>query len=334
MSGWGILENIISDIIFLLLAILVSWLWVSITHRRQLQNFFGVNKVKRLCIYLSHINVSMGGSTGTDKRMFSYTGEAVVYGEMQAANRIRNLFSFIIPKLTEASKTIGKLLLSDVDINLDISPDDQSKLETQASFIALGSPAYNTASSYIESFEKGIVKFQIGFEKSSELKDNTVPSASGSSSSLDDRQYGHYVISPGYPIIPSGEGLQIDDIARGTANPYDPRFASLIAQANPNIKREIDNTKISAIIIKGISPITDTTYGFIERINEPNTDRTLFYVAGLSEFGTKGAANYLASHWFDIYKKYKKTQPFFIMLSFNDSDSLKASIIFERSLSN
>jgi hypothetical protein len=335
MSGWGILENLTSDIIFLLLAILVGWLWVSITHRRQLQNFFGVNKTKRLCIYLSHINVLKYGSTGIDEKMFSYTGEAVDYGEMQAANRIRNLFSSIIPKLTEASKTIGKLLLSDIEINLDISPDEQSKLETQASFIALGSPAYNTASSYIESFEKGIVKFQIGYEKSSESEDNTVHSASGSSISLEDRQHGHYAISPGYPpITPSGEGLQIDDIARGTANPYDPRYASLIAQAtqaNPNINREIDKTIITAITIKGIPPITDTTYGFIERIKEPITDRMLFYVAGLSEFGTKAAANYLASHWFDLYKKCKKAEAFFIMLSFNDSDPSKASIIFPQS---
>lgn len=334
MSGWGILENLFSDIIFLILAILVSWLWVILSHRRQLQKFFGVTKTKRLVIYLSLINVTMFGSTGIDKRKFSYTGKAVDYGEMQIANQIRNLFSFIVPKLTEASKTIGKLLLSDIDVNLDISPSDQSKLETQAPFVSLGSPAYNTASSYIETIEKGIVKFQIGFEKKTELKDIASPTSLGSVSSfLDDKQ--HYIISPGLPVIPSGIVSSAYDLhlASGTASAFDQRFTPENAPAIQRNSPETDETKTSAIIVKGISPILDTTYGFIERIKEPISERVLFYVAGLSELGTTGAANYLATQWNKLYKKYK-TKPFLIMLSFNTSDFSKWSIIFENELPN
>jgi hypothetical protein len=260
MSGWGILEGLLANFIFFLIPAMAGIIWVFFTHRRQLINFFGVSKVKRLGIYLSRIQVTKYGSTGIDKRNYSYTGEAVDYGEMQTANQIRNLFNFIIPKLTEASKTIGKLLLSDIDVNVDISPDDQSKLEIQAPFISLGSPVYNTASSYIETIEKGIVKFQIGSEKLTELRDNASPSSLSSLTTIDDKQ--HYIVSPGLPpIIPSGIVSSAYDLhlASGTASAADQRF---IPESTPAIQRntpKTDETKPSAIIVKGISPITDTT---------------------------------------------------------------------------
>src|SRR3989304_5690384 len=93
MTLWGILENIASDILFILLAIFLAWVWTQLTQRRGLQDFFSVSKAKRLVIYLSRLDVLPFGAIGASGRKFSYQGEAVAYGEMQGANQIRQLFS-------------------------------------------------------------------------------------------------------------------------------------------------------------------------------------------------------------------------------------------------
>jgi hypothetical protein len=329
MSLTGILENVISDMVFIALAIIVAWLWIFFTQRRGLQAFFNVSDHKRLIVYLSNINVLAFGATGISGRKYSYQGNSVAYGEMEAATHVKSVFSFIIPKLAESSETIGRLFLSDVEVKLLVSPMNKNEIDSQAPFIALGSPAYNVASTIIEQTNLNTVRFSLGSMKLSELQDDSSSILPTVESSSDTNIYGASHLRTTHP--PSG-----------TASfPYDENEKSIDENAKyfvteqPNSKASKNNSgtgESSSILVDGIPPITDTTFGFVERIKDPESNRSLFYVAGLSEFATTSAAYFLMSQWRNLYRKYKSDKSFIVMVRFDASDRKKWTVVFEREI--
>ncbi len=91
-----------------------------------------------------------------------------------------------------------------------------------------------------------------------------------------------------------------------------------------------DLTTTGAIKVSGLSPITDTAYGFVERVVDRANNRPVFYAAGLSELGTVGAAYYLAIHWPRLWRKYKSKDNFLVMLKIDARDPTLATVIFEK----
>lgn len=85
----------------------------------------------------------------------------------------------------------------------------------------------------------------------------------------------------------------------------------------------------AAIHVENIPPITDTTYGFVERIIDREHRRNIFYAAGLSELGTAGAANFLATEWARLNGEFGNARPFLIMLRFDQTDFRRWTIVFE-----
>ncbi len=83
-----------------------------------------------------------------------------------------------------------------------------------------------------------------------------------------------------------------------------------------------------AINVQGIAPITDTTYGFVERI--VSGGRSFFYCAGRSELSTVGAAYYLTANWSRLADQYKDDCNFLVMLKIDPSDHARATVIFQR----
>ena len=150
MTCLGILENLISDVLFVLGAILLGWAIYFVTRHTRLIRFFGVTESRRLTIYLSNLRVRTGGAIGIDGQPRSYQGSAVTFGEMQCANRFRDLFRYPLPSIADKPGILSKLLISDVQVELFRSPLTQEELERAASIITLGSPAYNVASRFVE----------------------------------------------------------------------------------------------------------------------------------------------------------------------------------------
>jgi len=92
---------------------------------------------------------------------------------------------------------------------------------------------------------------------------------------------------------------------------------------------------MTCIQIKNYSKIiSDGANGFIQKlvINNNNNHRCLFYVAGLAELGTIGAAHYLVDNWNVLQKKYKDNESFIILLRFSTSDYKNYTIDFERKI--
>jgi hypothetical protein len=55
MTFEGILENLVSDVLFLVIAIVGGWLLYKITYRSRLLKFFGIHKSRRITVYLSNL---------------------------------------------------------------------------------------------------------------------------------------------------------------------------------------------------------------------------------------------------------------------------------------
>lgn len=308
MTWSGIFENILSDIIFLLLGIVLTGIWLHFSYRKKLFKFFGLDDSKKLIIFLSNLQILPFGSVGMSGRKYSYQGNAVIYQEMLLANEIRNLFLFIIPPLANLSKKIGQIIFSDVEVLLKTSPNQVSDIDNQNTILSFGSPAYNKASEYIESLDINKIQFTTGSITISALQ-RSYPGIRPSvmSSSTDQGIY---------------EPASLSN--NGTMDDY------LIDQ---NGHEETKKPKISFLD----KEYGDLTIGIVEKLFDSRNHQTLFYVAGLSEHATIGAANYLKSHWYALNKKYKNNTSFLIVLKFNENDykscELKEEILI-RHLSN
>ncbi len=288
----GVLENLISEFIFILILIFLGWFFLRITRQRTLHRFFLTNKNKRVSIYLSNLQVIPFGAIGIDGMTMSYQGTAADYGEMESANKIRDLFSLVVPSITDEPGFLDRVLLSDVKVQLTVSPLDPEDLEAESSVISFGSGAFNTMSKFIEDELEPLASFRYGIlkEEDSHIYTQTQrPTAFSTDSEV-------HIISPSGVGIPSS--------------------------------RPDDEDITSAIIVEGIPPIEDPTYGFVERIYDEEAERFVFFIAGLSVFSTVGAAYYLVSQWTQLDRKYKNREHFMVLLKFEENR--RYSIIMER----
>jgi hypothetical protein len=87
---------------------------------------------------------------------------------------------------------------------------------------------------------------------------------------------------------------------------------------------------ITSIKVWDMEPVRDETVGFIERIVDKEEGRTLFYIAGLSEAGTIGAAHFLRTEWAHLHRRYGEKSGFVILLRFDEEDHTRWSVLFER----
>ena len=308
MTGLGIIENLLSDALFILLILILGWLWVHFTRRTQLHAFFGVSGSRRIVIYLSNIRVLTFGAVGLSGQKMSYQGSTVAHGEMLAANRIRDLFSFIIPSASEGPTFLSRLLFSDVLVQVLLSPLDAHDVDAQAPLISLGSPAYSAASLFIETNTPGGARFRFGVLRSKEV-DASPPFAIHPVAGSTDTEV---------HILPYRGGT----VSMPSASPSLP--------ADPKHEEE----KPSAILVRGVPDITGTNYAFVQRTFDASNGRPLFYVAGLSEAATASAAQFLASHWQYLRRRHGASASFLTMLTFEPPDFRKWSVVFEREISN
>lgn len=99
---------------------------------------------------------------------------------------------------------------------------------------------------------------------------------------------------------------------------------SQVRMANGNTEIDIDN----------VPNFTSGEDGFIQRVikNADGIRKSSFYVAGLSERGTIGAANYLAKNWRQLKKKFDDNESFIVLLKFPSSNIDQYSIVLERKI--
>ena len=150
-------QNIASNLLTIL--IIDLWLIHFFTRRARLLAFFGLKGQKRLVLYLSNVQVQQGGSVGVDGQPRSYAGTAIPDNEAVLIPIFQRVFNFVVPGLAEQLGVLKWFLISDVAVEAVASPENVAQVEREAAFIAVGSPAYNSASLRVEQALNPLARF-------------------------------------------------------------------------------------------------------------------------------------------------------------------------------
>lgn len=108
------------------------------------------------------------------------------------------------------------------------------------------------------------------------------------------------------------------------------KVSEFIENHHDSIMRFVNDN--SEIQVTNLPNLTDGEIGLIQRIavQQDGVNRSLFYVAGLAEHGTVGAANYLLNNWKLLRKKYRDDESFIISVRFPINNIANYTIDFER----
>jgi hypothetical protein len=153
-------QNVTSNFITLLIIVVAGWLVHRLTTRVRLLTFCGVKDRKRVLLYLSSVRVMPGGSVGVDGQPRSYEDTAIPENEARLIPLFQRLFNFLVPGFESQPGRLKWLTMSDVAVDAVPSPPDDGDVERSSSFIAVGSPAYNSASLHIERAFTPIARFK------------------------------------------------------------------------------------------------------------------------------------------------------------------------------
>jgi hypothetical protein len=148
--------NLVAALIWVLLVAAAVGLWYT-TRRRKLLKFFGLQNHRRVVIYASRLDVVSGGSLRLDRSGGSFQAIATPEYEVNLIAAIKVFFD----RSARFLKWQGTPLLSWADINVEavVSPPAPDQIEPRDTFIAIGSPGYNSASQAIEADFAAIVRF-------------------------------------------------------------------------------------------------------------------------------------------------------------------------------
>ncbi|MES1189504.1 MAG: hypothetical protein ABUS47_00360 [Steroidobacter sp.] len=150
-------QNITSNLLTVMILVVLAWLVHVVTRRNRLLALFGIKDNKRLVLYLSNVNVL--GSSGVDGRTRSFREPAIPVTEVALIQLYQRLFNVIVPALSDQPGLLKWLLVSDVTVDVQAAPPHTLAVENTASLVAVGSPAYNSASLKVEQSFHPLAKF-------------------------------------------------------------------------------------------------------------------------------------------------------------------------------
>jgi hypothetical protein len=161
VQNWleSIAQNLVAEFLFLSILLALGWLLYRVAHRRPLLSFFDITRRKRLIVYLSNLSIQEGGAVGVDQRPRRFAESALPAYETDLIPWLQRLFNYVVPGTSEQPGFLKWLQLSDVAVEFAPSPFDESAIESESTFIAVGSPGYNRASSYVEHSLHSIGRF-------------------------------------------------------------------------------------------------------------------------------------------------------------------------------
>ena len=320
MTWWGILENIVGSVLYTAILVVVGLCIVRITQRVRLLRFFGARDGRRIVIYLSNLRVIEGGAVGIDGRRRSYQGSAVPFLEMLVAGRLRDLFNHPIPSLADGPSFVERLLISDVEVDLIHSPLSIEDVERSSPFISLGSPAYSSASALIEARLDSQITIHLG-RRPGRVAPSVSPPPGDTPAQR--RRWGSTEVTSSASA--TGSAVEwMSSATMGTASTIDIGSAGAA----------LANADEASLRVRGVPGLlADPALGFLERVVERQDagTRFAFYVGGISEVATAGAAHFLAARWRQLERKYHGNAPFLVVLRIESDDYRRWSIVFERS---
>lgn len=151
----SVIANVIANLItaFILAVLGVStYIILFITERQQLLRFLGItNKLPRLRVYLSRMEIKPGGTVGFEPLTYGYAGPSISKIEYEGALLVRNLVSSrplaILPKRIRGWLSQQYVTLITIDPTIDVSPQTMDEVSFD-NLVLLGSNVYNLVSKH------------------------------------------------------------------------------------------------------------------------------------------------------------------------------------------
>ena len=161
LQNWfeNLAQSLAAEFLFLLILLGLGWVLYRLTRRGPLLSFFGIKRPRRLFVYLSNLSIQRGGALGVDGLPRSFGESALPAYEAALIPWLQRLFNYVVPGTNEQPGFLKWLQLSDVAVEFVPSPFNEAEIERDSTFIAVGSPGYNRASSYVEDSFHSIGRF-------------------------------------------------------------------------------------------------------------------------------------------------------------------------------
>jgi len=152
-------QNVVSEFIALVILLILGWSVHKFTHRSQLLRFFRVADSKRVVVYLSNLSIPKGGAIDIDGIPRSFQESAVPAYETRLPALFQRLFNFIVPGADSLPGFLKSILVSDVSVEILVSPLSENEVERDVTLITFGGPGYNIVSRRIEQTFHSFGKF-------------------------------------------------------------------------------------------------------------------------------------------------------------------------------
>jgi len=158
--GWyPYFVNIASNLLTLVIVGLVGWVVFVGTRRRQLRRFFGLDRSRKLRVYVSRLYIQSGTSLGVDGIRRSFDGSAVTVYEAELIAKIQQFFDSVNPGFRQRWRPLRFLRWKDFDIQVIPSPTSKNEVHWDDPILITGSPGYNAASRAAEEDLRSIGRF-------------------------------------------------------------------------------------------------------------------------------------------------------------------------------
>ena len=148
--GNGYFQNVASNYITIVIAIIVGAVIYQFSRRRSLLSFFGCSKTRRIRLYLSNLYIPPFAATDPSGLPRSFEGSAIPGYELPFVPAIFRLFLAPVPGLSDQPGWWKALALRDVEIDASPSPRSVADIDESATLITVGSGGYNVVSREVE----------------------------------------------------------------------------------------------------------------------------------------------------------------------------------------
>ena len=143
-------QNVASDFITIAFLTLAGTLVYRFSRRRGLLRFFGCAKTRKLCLYLSNLDILFGGAIDPEGKPRGYRGPSTPGYELPFIPAIYRLFQAPVPGLSSQPGLWRYLALRDVEIVASPAPGSILDIDEKATLVTVGSLGYNTVSREVE----------------------------------------------------------------------------------------------------------------------------------------------------------------------------------------
>lgn len=151
-------ESLAASVIFFVVLLSLGGGWF-LWRRQRLLNFFKVSSKRGITIYLSRLQIILGGATDVNGVRRTFAGPVVTAAEAGASTVLGSVFEYLIPGLENQPGILKTLFTRDISVLVEPSPTSIAALPNDRTIVAVGSPGYNCVSEWTQNALNPLICF-------------------------------------------------------------------------------------------------------------------------------------------------------------------------------